>query len=159
MIALRAQILTAEAFAPFGTVTEHPSLGDRFYMDTQLTNRRPIAAKASLSIAHYDARHERPLPLTVIERHEFSSQSFMPLSAGRYLTVVAPKNADGTANLVALSAFVAESQSITYKADVWHGPMTPLDGPMRFAIFMFNDGVSGDEEVIRHEQPFAMLMI
>lgn len=159
MIALRAQILTAEAFAPFGTVTEQPALGDRFYMDTLLTNRRPIAAKASLSIANYDARPERPLPLSVIERHEFSSQSFVPLSAGRYLTVVAPKNADGTANLAALSGFIAGNQSITYKADVWHGPMTPLDQPMRFAIFMFNDGISGDEEVIRHQQPFALLTI
>ncbi|MGL4323026.1 MAG: ureidoglycolate lyase [Beijerinckiaceae bacterium] len=158
MHTLTAQPLTAAAFAPYGHVTESPALGARNYMDANLVNRRPVAGKASLSIACIEPRTERPLPLSVIERHVFSSQSFVPLNDGRYLVLVAPKRPDGSADVQQAQAFLAApGQSITYSPDIWHGPMTPLDQPMHFAIMMFNDGTSGDEEVIRHDAPFAML--
>lgn len=157
MLHIHAKPLTAQAFAAYGHVTDHPGPGNRIYMDKQLFNQRPVAAKTSMSIACIHARSERPLPLSVIERHEFSSQSFIPLDEGRYLVIAAPKNSDGSADVTKIEAFIATSaQSMTYNANIWHGPMTPLDGPMRFAIIMFNDGGSGDEELIRHGQPFAM---
>lgn len=160
MLQIHAKPLTAEAFAAYGHVTGHPAPGNRIYMDRQLFNQRPVAAKTSVSIACINARAERPLPLGVIERHEFSSQSFIPLDEGRYLVIAAPKNSDGSADLGQVEAFIATSaQSMTYNANIWHGPMTPLDGPMRFAIIMFNDGGSGDEELIRHAQPFATVTL
>jgi ureidoglycolate lyase len=153
---IRAEPLTAESFAAYGAVHDSPAPGRRVYLDAALANRRPVAAKASLSVAHIGARPARPLPLAVIERHPFSSQSFAPLDPGRYLVMVAEKDAAGAADLTRLRLFVGDaSQSFTYGADVWHGPITPLDGPMRFAIMMFNDGTSGDEELIRYDAPFA----
>ncbi|MGL4811057.1 MAG: ureidoglycolate lyase, partial [Beijerinckiaceae bacterium] len=151
MRTITAEPLTAEQFAPFGHVATLPDLGGRIWCDRHMVNRRPIAAKASLSIAMIAARAERPMPLSVIERHMYSSQSFVPLDKGRYLVLVAPKNTAGAADVDGLRAFIAtHDQMMTYGPDIWHGPMTPLDNPMRFAIQMFNDGTSGDEEVIRH---------
>jgi ureidoglycolate lyase len=147
--------LTSEGFAPFGAVFAAPAPKQRIYLDGSFANLRP-AAQASLSIAFVAPQTARPAPLTVIERHRFSSQSFTPLDAGRFLAVVAPGAADGSADLSRLRVFVASDfQSFTYGADVWHGPITALDGPMRFAIMMFNDGSSGDEEVIRFSAPYA----
>jgi ureidoglycolate lyase len=37
-------------------------------------------------------------------------------------------------------------QGITYRADVWHHPMTPLDHDAKFAVFMWRDGDQYDEE-------------
>lgn len=160
MLTIQSEPLTAESFAPYGHVTPAPNLAQRIFMDAQLVNRRAVAAKASLSLIRIPAQSARPLPLAMIERHEFSSQTFVPLDAGRYLVLVADKRADGMADLQKLRAFIANSdQAMTYNADIWHGPMTPLDGDMRFAIQMFLDGVSGDEEVIRYDTPFAMLAL
>jgi ureidoglycolate lyase len=153
---IKAEPLHADAFAAFGAVFDAPAPSQRIYLDQSLANRRPVAAKASFSLVHVAPRTERPLPLAVVERHAFSSQSFTPLGAGRYLVVAAPQNAEGGADLAGMRAFVGRDfQSFTYAADVWHGPITPLDDAMRFAIMMFNDGASGDEEVVRHDAPFA----
>ncbi len=155
---IAAEPLAAETFKPFGDVFTAPGQGERVWLDPSLVNRRPVAAKASLSLAFVAARAERPLPLTIVERHVYSSQSFTPLDAGRFLVVAGPKNAEGGADLAQLRAFVGSGfQSFTYGADMWHGPITALDGPMRFAIMMFNDGTSGDEEVVRHAAPFAVV--
>ena len=80
------------------------------------------------------------------------------MDPGRFLVVAAPKNADGGADLSQIRAFVGRDfQSFTYGPDVWHGPITALDNPQRFAIMMFNDGASGDEDVVRHAAPFAVV--
>jgi ureidoglycolate lyase len=159
MRTIKAEPLAADAFKPFGDVYDPPAPGQRVWLDSSLANRRPVAAKASMSIAFVAPREERPLPLSIVERHAFSSQSFTPLDAGRYLVVAGPKNADGGADLAQLRAFVGtDFQSFTYGADIWHGPITPLDGAMRFSIMMFNDGTAGDEEVVRHAAAFASVM-
>ncbi len=46
-------------------------------------------------------------------------------------------------------AFLARGdQGVTYGADVWHHPFTVLDGPARFAIFMWKDGTAADDEFV-----------
>lgn len=155
---IKAEPLTAEAFRPFGAVYDPPALKQRVYLDPSLTNLRADKAHASYSIAHVGPQLARPLPLSVVERHEFSSQSFTPLDSGRFLVVAGPKNAEGGADLSKMRVFVASDfQSFTYGADVWHGPITPLDGPIRFAIMMFRDETAADEEVVRLAEPFAMV--
>ncbi|GAA6060242.1 hypothetical protein JCM10212_003482 [Sporobolomyces blumeae] len=79
----------------------------------------------------------------VLERHEFSSQSFVPMGgrggggggarAREYLVVVALPGKDGQPDLSTLRAFVASSaQGITYHANIWHHPLIVL--PPRTSI-------------------------
>jgi len=137
--------LTAEGFAPFGEVLEAPAAPGRAYIDAALANRRGHA-QPSLS---FSTREPTPLPLrsSTMERHLHSSQSFVPMEAGRWLVLVAPHGADGGPDMSRARAFLARpDQGVTYGADVWHHPSTVFDRTARFAIFMWKDGTSADDE-------------
>lgn len=70
--------------------------------------------------------------IKVLEKHPFSSQTFLPM--GRpgneiaYLVVVALEDANtGTPDLSTLKAFTCKgNQAVTYGAGVWHAPMIIL---------------------------------
>ncbi|GAA5953842.1 hypothetical protein JCM21900_005489 [Sporobolomyces salmonicolor] len=83
----------------------------------------------------------------VLERHEFSSQAFVPMGAGggRYLVLVALPGPDGTPSLPTLRAFIAtSSQGICYHPNVWHHPLIALgDAPATdFACVVYETGVA-----------------
>jgi ureidoglycolate lyase len=139
--------LTAEAFAPFGEVLESPSAPGRAYIDQALENRR-AGAKPSLSFTRALPK-SAPFASTTMERHEFSSQSFIPMEAGRWLVLVAPHGADGKPDMAKARAFLARpDQGVTYGANVWHHPSTVFDREARFAVFMWKDGTSADDEFV-----------
>lgn len=144
---LTLEPLTAEAFAPFGEVLSAPDAPGRTYIDTALVNRR-AQAKPSLSFT-FKAPSSLPLASTVMERHLHSSQSFVPMEAGRWLAIVAPHGADGRPDMARAKAFLARpDQGVTYGADVWHHPFTVIDRPGRFAVFMWKDGGLEDDEFV-----------
>lgn len=151
-----AQPLTAEAFAPFGDVLAAPMEPGRVYFDKGLKNGR-AGARPSLAVTHARPLAALPLRATVLERHEFSSQSFMPLDVSRWLIVVAPYGADGGPDPSRAIAFVAgPGQGVTYHMGTWHHGFTALDRPACFAIFMWRDGTSSDEEFRQLAAPFTV---
>jgi ureidoglycolate lyase len=89
-----AEPLRAEDFAPFGDVLEAPKESGGSYFNGTLGNGR-TAATPSLSIARVQPLATLPLSATKMERHEFSSQSSVPLGVSRWLVIVAPKPANG----------------------------------------------------------------
>jgi ureidoglycolate lyase len=141
-----AQPLTTEAFAPFGDVLSTPSHPGRAHFSGGLGNGR-AEARASLSMVH-----RLPiggLPANVLERHEFSSQTFLPLEAGRLVVIVCPHAASSGPDLAGVRAFIARpDQGVTYGMNTWHHPLIVLDRPARLAVFMWRDGASGDEEFV-----------
>ena len=142
------QPLTAEAFAPFGEVLAAPADPGRLYFEDGLGNGRP-AARPSLSMVHRLPIEGLPFEATLLERHEFSSQTFVPLDSGRWVVVVCPHAPGGGPDLSALRAFLARSdQGVTYRMNTWHHGLTVLDRPARLAVFMWRDGTSGDEEFV-----------
>ncbi len=152
---IEAQPLTPEAFAPFGDVIALPEVPGRTYHEEALGNLRP-AARPSLSVSLRPETPDRPLWAELLERHEFSSQTFMPLDVARWLVVVAPHAAAGGPDRAAVKAFVATGrQGVTYRPNTWHHGLTVLDRPGRFAVFMWRDGGPGDEEFVPVE-PFTI---
>lgn len=149
MQTLTVQPLTAEAFAPFGDVLEVPTAPGRQYYNGALANLRPTAG-ASLSLSLRAASPALPLTATLMERHQFSSQSFVPLDAGTsYLVLVAPHHAEGGPDMAQARAFLARGdQGITYRADTWHHGLTVFGQAARFAVFMWQAGDAGDEEFV-----------
>jgi ureidoglycolate lyase len=92
-----------------------------------------------------------------MERHEFSSQSFLPLDVSRWIVVVAPSGTDGGPDPSRAVAFlVGPSQGVTYDANTWHHPLTILDWPARFAVVMWRDGTRTDEEFRTLAAPFTV---
>ena len=153
---LIAEPLTAAAFAPYGDVLEAPAEPGRTYFDAGLANDRPSAA-ASLAVARIAPVAALPLLATRMERHEFSSQSFVPIDAARFIAIVAPKAAHGGPDEAAARAFVAApGQGVTYHADIWHHPMTVLDRPARFAVLMWLAHSNTDEEFVTLDAPFTV---
>lgn len=149
------QPLSREAFAAFGDVIDIPDEAGRTYYDDALGNLRP-GARASLSAIFKAESPERPLRADLLERHEFSSQTFVPIDVGRWLIVVAPHAAAGGPDLAGVRAFIASGkQGVTYKPNTWHHGLTVLDRSGRFAVFMWLDGTKGDEEFVPVE-PFTI---
>lgn len=144
---LKVRPITADAFAPFGEVLVPPTSPSRDYFSDALANLRP-AAPPNISLARIEAAKTLPLTMTEMERHEFSSQTFIPMGLEPYLVVVARHGSDGRPDVEAACAFLAEGGTgITYRANVWHHPMTVL-APATFAIVMWADGTEGDEEFV-----------
>ena len=149
---LIAQPLTAEGFAPFGTVLDVPRQAGRTYFDDTLANLRS-GARPSLSIARRDEVATLPFTATMMERHEFSSQSFVPIDCSGWIVMVAPHTTDSRPDMAKARAFLAgPEQGITYGANIWHHPLTIVERPASFAIFMWLEG-KRDEEFFTLAEP------
>ena len=145
---LVAEPLTAAGFAPFGDVLAPPAQPGRAYFADALANDRSTA-QPSLSLSRIEPVPVGPLSAVMMERHAYSSQSFIALEAGRWLVVVAPHGPDGSPDMANARAFICgPRQGVTYRADVWHHPLTVLDAPATFAVLMWRDGSAGDEEFV-----------
>ena len=151
-----AEPLTAEAFAPFGAVFDYPARNGRFFCNAELGNARG-AACFDLSVARLEPMRQLPLHATVMERHQYSSQTFLPLAVRRYLVIVAPAAADGGPDTERVRAFVAHGrQGMTYRMDTWHHGLTVLDEAGEFAVLMWCDGSAGDEEFRTLDRPYTV---
>ncbi|WP_274630194.1 ureidoglycolate lyase [Arvimicrobium flavum] len=136
---IEARLLTRENFAPFGDV-----------IDTECDNHYPINNGkcerfhdlAKVEAAGPNARvlislfkgtpYDFPLQLTMVERHPFGSQAFVPLSPRPFLVVVCPDGDDGPGEP---HAFVtAPGQGVNYPRNLWHGVLTPIGQNQDFVV-------------------------
>ena len=155
MRTISAELLTPDAFAPFGAVLVPPVAPGRAHFPEGLGSARPNA-QPSLSLTASPEPTLLPLTATRMERHAYSSQSFVPLSDTSFLVTVAPHGSDGRPDTAAVRSFIAEGGvGVTYKMDTWHHPLTVLRGHGTFAVWMWLDGTSGDEEFVDVE-PFMV---
>jgi ureidoglycolate lyase len=147
-VELIARPLRAEAFAPFGDVVEAPTKPGRAYFETSLGNLRPTARPRLWMLTKMPVAG-LPLEIKSLERHEFSSQSFVPIDIGRWLIVVAPHAAQGGPDVKRAQAFLASArQGVSYKPNTWHSGLNVFDKPARLTVFMWLDGTPADEEVV-----------
>ncbi|HEY7245195.1 MAG TPA: ureidoglycolate lyase [Xanthobacteraceae bacterium] len=144
---ITARPLTADAFTAYGDVVEAPAQPGRAYFETSVRNLRPDAYPRLWMLTKLPA--SPPLEFSSLERHQFSSQSFVPIEIGRWIVVVAPHAAQGGPDIERVQAFIAlPTQGVSYRPDVWHGSLTVLDKPARLSVFMWLDGTSADEEFV-----------
>jgi ureidoglycolate lyase len=147
MMKLAIGPLVFEAFAPFGTVVQAPAQPARTSFPAALSNLRPDA-RATLSASH-SLPLSLPLTTNVMERHRYSTQTFLPLDVERYVVVVAPHSAEGTPDMRHARAFVVPGDTgISYGADTWHHPMIVLDRPGCFAVLLWRDDTINDIETV-----------
>lgn len=156
VVAIRTRPLTADAFAPFGQVMmAGGSEPQRQEFAAQLVSHRP-AARANMTFLRAPLAAP-PIELTVIERHRFSSQTFVPVNGTRYLVAACPSRPDGSPQIEALAAFVAEGgQAINFNADTWHAPRLALGGAGEFVVLRWDDGGPDDTEFQPLPAPIAV---
>ena len=136
---LKPAPLTAEAFAPFGTVIEKPG-ADAFAINDGHCIRHnalatvDVAQHGGTAIVSIFAAQPYALPLTVglVERHPLGSQAFYPLGHHDWLVLAC---SDEGGRPVDPTAFLATaSQGINFHRNVWHGVLTPLYEPCDFLV-------------------------
>ena len=148
---LIARPLTREAFAEYGDVID-TGWTERFHINGGMCER--LHAQATAQAAGPNARvilsvfrgqpYDFPLKLTMMERHPFGSQAFMPLSPRPFLVVVAHDGPDGPD---APAAFVtAPGQGVNYPRNLWHAVLTPIGEQQDFLVVdRAGDGTNVEE--------------
>ena len=152
---MRAESLTAEAFAPFGQVFEaagdssaaNQGRAQRF--DTPLDMAGTDARAARLHTAIYRIRKSAlPFALNLVERHSLSPQLFFPNSGARFLVCACPALGNGDPDLDGLRAFIGlRTQGIVWRTGVWHSPFAALDADGDFLMQQWQCGGPLDCEV------------
>lgn len=152
MITVRPEVLTREAFAPFGDVVSaglgtgasaNQGTAVRFDWAAKLESDRP-GARPNLAVFRSTPV---PLPFRVrlLERHPRSSQAFLPLVCRSFLVIVAGADPGGAPELATLRAFRCRpGQGINYHRGVWHHPILALEAPAEFAMLAWEDGTAED---------------
>lgn len=141
---VRLEPLTSEAFAPFGDVVEPPALGDRIALTATLQGLNG-AAQPRLSFNNAQP-WALPLTATEMERHNRTSQCFVPMDVTSWVIVVAP-DVGGRPDADALRAFLVRGdQAVNYHVGTWHHPLRALHNPGRFAVLMWTTGSKPDDE-------------
>lgn len=143
-----ARELSAEAFAAYGDVVEAPAQSGRAYFNTSVINLR-ASAQPKLWMLTKQPAAPLPLQFDLLERHQFSSQSFVPIDLSRWLVVVAPHSERGGPDVDRVEAFLADPrQGVSYRPNTWHGSLTVFDKVSRLTVFMWLDGTPADEEIV-----------
>ena len=95
--------------------------------------------------------------ITALERHPHSTQSFVPIRAGRWLVVLAPTLPDGLPDMANARAYLAGPEdAICIGRNVWHAGLTVLDGPAEFAMMMWRADAGDDGIVHNLETPLTL---
>jgi len=136
---IRAQPLTAKAFAPYGDVITADG------SPTMMINRGMCGRYhdlAKIDFAGADARagislfkavpRSFPYALDMMERHPEGSQAFLPMTADPFLMTVAADKDGAPHNPQAF--LTRPGQGVNYHRGTWHGVLTPLSEPGLFAV-------------------------
>ncbi len=135
---LTPSALMRDAFAPFGDVLDVTGAPDKL-INQGLCGRFHDRARLDFGpdgragISLFDAV-PRALPylLEMVERHPEGSQAFIPMHEQAFLVVVAQDNGGVPGRPL---AFVTNgAQGINFHRNIWHGVLTPLSHPGRFAV-------------------------
>jgi ureidoglycolate lyase len=149
MTSILLEPVTEEAFAPFGLLLPSPAPGQpRVNLYRELVNLRETA-KPRLTLATAPPR-TLPMTATEMERHVYSSQTFIPIDCAGYLVMVASHGMDDRPDPARARAFrVPGDVGVHYFANTWHHPLTALEKPGGFVVLTFIDGGPGDEQFVK----------
>ena len=156
---LHIKPLTSIAFASFGDILDVSSQPDKI-INQGLCERYHDRAKidfsngrSGISLFNAEAR-TLPYKLDMMERHPLGSQAFIPMTYSAFLIIVAQDSNNTPADPI---AFLSEpGQAINFHRNIWHGVLTPLQGPGLFAVI---DRIGPEEnlEEVFFETPYWVI--
>jgi allantoicase len=149
--------ITPEAFSPFGKVVQgygdhtaapkgtkitpaNAGTASKFHKLSLIESSYPADSGATSGLSIYRCQPLKSIegkltPLTVLERHSYTNQAFIPMGPGsgeglvdpgtQYLVVVAQNGEDDKPDLKTLRAFIATAaQGIVYNTGIWRTPVS-----------------------------------
>ena len=138
--------ISATGLAPFATLLA--SDGSPRVDFPAAAERGPEAVQPSLCVLSVAPVPAGPLSFARMERHPHTAQTFMPLTVGRWIVVVAPGDAAGLPDASRAKAFLAgPGDAIVYHRNAWHAAITVFDRPAEIAMMMWKTA-SGDDTVL-----------
>lgn len=145
---LTPEPLTAEAFAPFGSVIEASDSAVKIDINQGHAVRYDRLAEIDVAdgagaISLFRARPLEELVLRVFERHPLGSQAFIPLSGCPYLVAVAPAGAFDAFQIRLFRA--GARQGVNYSRGVWHHFLLVLDESDFLVVDRFGPGDNCEE--------------
>lgn len=151
--------LTAEGFAPFGTVIETEGVSPitinqgyaRRFNDLVPVDVAPEDGLTNVSLF---IAQPRPVPIVIslMERHPLGSQAFIPMQNRPWLIVVCADPRDASS----YRAFRATGrQGVNYARNAWHHPLLVLDADSHFLIVDRKGSGNNLEEVVL-ETPLSL---
>jgi ureidoglycolate lyase len=155
---LIVQPISSAAFAPFGDLLDCAGEPDRL-INAGLCGRYHDRAKLDCDAGEDDGHigvslfnaQVRALPyeFDLVERHPMGSQCFVPMADVGFLVIVAPDQ--GGVPGAPLAFETAPGQAINFHRNVWHGVLTPLQSPGRFAVIdRIGDAANLEEHTYGH---------
>ena len=152
MTTIKAQPITAAAFAPYGEVLAPRDAATKMINAGRCERHHALATvqrgggEAIISIFRSQPV-SLPYDCALLERHPLGSQAFIPLSDRPWLSVVAPD--EGGRPGEPLAFIVPAGVGVNLHAGVWHGVLTPLDHAADFLVVdREGDGVNLEEVAI-----------
>lgn len=150
---LKAEAITRDAYAPYGDLiaasadlqfrTANFGRAQRFDFLSDVANLRPEKAPLNLCIFRCSPFTLPELTVEMLEKHPHSTQVFLPMQDGRFITVVALGS--DAPELLTMRAFIVDAPcGISYKPGVWHYPMTALGKQLDMACLIFEDSSAED---------------
>ena len=157
---LKPQPLTQAAFAAFGDVLE--ATGDFRLINAGLCQRHhdrariDVGADARPGISIFRAEPRAlPYEFALVERHPDGSQAFLPMTEHPFLVIVAPDDAGQPGPP---RAFLTNgAQGINLHRGTWHGVLTPLTAPGRFAV-VDRIGTTANLQEFTYSQPYVVTL-
>ncbi|MEO0636018.1 MAG: ureidoglycolate lyase [Pseudomonadota bacterium] len=155
--------ISAEAFAPFGDLLDCAGGPDRLinaglcgrYHDRAKLDCDPGTDGGRLGISLFDAKvRSLPYEFDLVERHPLGSQCFVPMADVGFLVIVAPDQ-DGKPD-EPMAFETSPGQAINFHSNVWHGVLTPLRAPGRFAV-IDRIGEAANLEEHRFSKPWTVV--
>jgi len=153
---VKAEPLTAEAFAPFGDVIEIAGHASRVINEgtcERFDDLAPVDVLANggrpLISIFKAAPRALPFEVRVLERHPLSSQAFYPLDGVPFLVVVAAEGGSDIPWVRRVRAFrAAGNQGVSYRRNTWHHALLAIGQTSHFLV-VDRGGPGGNcEEVV-----------
>lgn len=147
-------VISADADRPFKLT--NMGTAQRFNHLSELKNLRP---QAELNMCVFRCSPAvLPLEISLLEKHEFSTQIFLPMSSSAsYLAIVCLGGSEP--DLKTLSAFhVVGPQGISYHPGVWHYPITALGVSIDFACLVYECDTAQDCTIHNFKEPLQITL-
>lgn len=154
MRVIKAEPLTAEAFAPYGDVIEASAAQKQFSINYGNTTRFhdlmdvDVADEGGTPCVSIFRSHplEQPIVAKIMEYHPLGSQAFIPLGDQPYLVLVAEA---GAFDANKLKVFLAQAnQGVNYHKGTWHHFSLALGKTSDFLVI---DRQGGGDNCVEYE--------
>ena len=159
LIRPQVQDLTAEAFAPFGSIIEQPTRssdgggsGWSWWGDLATLPGQEHA----YALGYLDLQPVAPRRFDWAERHQFSPELLVPTGGDCVIHVAPADHPDELDRLPSLDRFqlfrVRVGQAVLLKPKVWHGAPLAVDQALKVVVLLYKNTGSDNTSVVQFAQ-------